>query len=117
MKNYYLNLFSIITLLFSISNCSSNNFKQNNKAQSEFLLNIKIIEKFILDKGTNNTEILDSAVLFLERITNIESEKYEGFELYYFPNEQNLKDWKDWYKKNKKRLYWDEKENKVKVRR
>jgi hypothetical protein len=113
MKNFYLIPFLSIVILFSSISCISNKFKQNNKAQKEYLLNIEIVEKFIIEKGTNNTETLNNSVLFLERITKIKSEKYEGFDLYYFPSEQNLKDWKDWFNKNKKSLYWDEKEQKV----
>lgn len=117
MNNFYLSAVLLIFILFSSMSCSSRNFKQNNNAQNEYLLNIEIIEKFIKENGTNNAETLDNAVLFLEKITNIKSEKYEGFELDYFPNEQNLKDWKNWYSKNKNFLYWDKNENKVKVRK
>lgn len=116
MRNIYLTPFLLIIFLFTGISCNSKNFKQNNKAQKEYLLNIEIIEKFIVDKGTSNSEILDSAILFMETVTNIKSDFIPGYEITLVPNEKNLKDWKDWYKKNKKRLYWDENEQKVKVK-
>lgn len=117
MKNFYLTPFLLIAILFSSISCSSNNFKQKNKAQKEYLLKIAIIEKFVTTKRSDDTQTLDSAIEFMENITNIKSEFIPGYEISLVPSEQNLKDWKNWYNKNKKRLYWDEKEQKVKLKK
>lgn len=103
-----------LLLLILLSNvCCSSCKKQDYKAQKEFLLRLEIIEKFLIDKGTNNGEILDSAVVFLENLTNVKSDFIPGKEITLVPSEQNLKDWKKWFKRNKMKLYWDEKEQKV----
>lgn len=86
---------------------------QNNPNQI-FEAHLKIIEKLLNEE---TVEKLEPSVKFLEEITGIKSEVDIGVELLSFPTEQNLKDWKSWYKKNKSSLYWDDKEQKVKVKK
>lgn len=115
MKKLHFEHFLLIFILILNTSCSSHS-KQNNKAQIEFLLKLEIIEKFLIEKGTNNGEILDNAILFIESLTNIKSDFIPGKEIMLVPSEKNLNDWKKWYKRNKKCLYWDEKEQKVKLK-
>ena len=114
------NIFKIIFLLFSIFllsfTCKNYQDKSKNKAQREYLLNIKVVETFIKKKRKDVEDPLDEAVIFLQGLTGIESDFIPGWEPFVIPSSQNLKDWKDWYKKNKEKLYWDNKEKAVKVR-
>jgi hypothetical protein len=106
----------LIFILFA--NINFGQVQSINKAQQIYLENLKIINEFIANKGDiNDGEIVDNSIDFLEEITKIKSDFIPAYEIIYTPSEQNLKDWKNWYKKNKKLLYWDEEENKVKVRK
>ncbi|MCZ8167826.1 MAG: hypothetical protein ACK5RV_00685 [Flavobacterium sp.] len=107
---------SLLLFILLLNVCCSSYTKQDYKAQKEFLQKLEIIEKFLLEKGTSNGEILDNAVEFIESLTNIKSDFIPGKEITLVPSEQNLKDWKKWYEKNKKRMFWDEKEQKVKLK-
>lgn len=98
-------------LFIYISSCKC--LKPNNKAQEDYLFHIKKIENLFEGHKTSD---LDKSVLFLEGLTGVMSEVNNGIEILYEPTKQNLRDWKKWYNRNKDKLYWDEKEQKVKLR-
>jgi hypothetical protein len=100
-----------ISLLLLIVSCKST--LSQNSPQKIFQNHISVVEQLLKGEEVSN---LKTTIEFLEEITNIKSEVDIGWEIMYSPSEQNLKDWKTWYRNNKKLLYWDEKENKVKVR-
>ncbi|WP_353120430.1 hypothetical protein [Myroides odoratus] len=78
----------------------------------------KVYERIEDNYNNRNGEtiIYSEDYLFLYSLTGIESEYLDGIDFIYIPTKQNLKDWKKWYNKNKHRLYWDEFENKVKLK-
>ncbi len=104
-------LLTCICVLLSTISCKS--ITAQNDPQKIFQEHIKVIECLLKGEEVHN---LKSTVEFLEETTDIKSEVDFGWEIMYSPTDQNLKDWKDWFKKNKNRLYWDEKEQKVKVK-
>lgn len=113
------NILIALFLIFNI-NCFGNYSCQAKKAQQEYLNRLIIIERFINLNGKKSDiegdgDLLNEAVEFMERITGIHSNSITGFEILYIPNKKNFIDWKNWYKKNKKLLYWDKTEKKVKV--
>jgi hypothetical protein len=93
MKNISKKGILLLVLLSINFFCNSNT--QVDKSQKVYLSNLKIIERFIINKRTNKAEILDSAVLFMERITNIQSEFVPGHEITLVPTLQNFKDWQN----------------------
>ncbi len=113
MKNISKKGILLLVLLSINFICNSNT--QDDKSRKVYLSNLKVIERFILNKRTNKAESLDGAVLFMERITNIQSDFVPGYEITFVPTIQNLKDWQNWYKYNRKHLYWSEKEQMVKI--
>ncbi|MCF6350833.1 MAG: hypothetical protein L3J23_07375 [Flavobacteriaceae bacterium] len=113
MKNIYLLIFLIITL-----SCKSFDFNNQNytKSQNIYVENIKLIDGYVLhEKVIENGIDLENAALFLEKLTGIKSD-VDDFEFMIDPSEKNLKKWKKWFKRNKEKLCFDEKEQKVKVR-
>lgn len=85
------------------------------KACNYFFAIYERLENF--SKNNYVGQIKETDVFFIEKLTNIECNYTEGFDILYEPTEQNLRDWKKWYDKNKDKLYWDEKEEKVKLRK
>jgi len=113
MKIKYLIFFLII-----FNSCKSFDFSDNNytKSQKIYIKNIKLIDDYVLhEKAIKNGIDLESAVKFLEKLTDIKSD-VDDFEFMIEPSEKNLKQWKKWFKKNKEKLYFDEKEQKVKIK-
>ena len=84
------------------------------KACDYFLATYKRLEVF---SNSDSDGTIDNAdVVFIIRLTKIMPDYIEGIDIIYTPTKQNLRDWKKWYNKNKHKLYWDEKEQKVKLR-
>jgi hypothetical protein len=102
-----------LCVVLTLCGCKSIHAQQ--RPQLFFEENLKTIEKFLGGEQIQGTKLMDSAI-FLQQVTNIKSDMYQGFDEFYTPSEHNLKDWKKWYKKNKDKLYWDEEEQTVKVR-
>lgn len=105
MKKIY-----FIFLLVITTSCKS--YTSFNNSRKIFKSHIKVIERLFKGDTINN---LEESIKFLEEITNIKSEINPGFVNTFEPSEETLKKWKFWYKKNKRFLYWDEYEKKVKV--
>jgi len=103
----------IYTLIFVLFSC--NGEKNVDKSETIFNNNIDIIKRYNEGETIKGTG-LDDSVMFLEELTNIKSEMTEGIVLLRTPTEENLKAWEEWYKKNKEKLFWDENDQKVKLK-
>ncbi len=107
---------SFLMFILMIVSCRSATAQVNTHSpQRIFEEKIVIIERFFTDAYTDGKKITEAAK-FLEDVTGIKSDIDYGEPPLISPSKNNLKDWKAWYKKNKKLLYWDEKEEKVKVK-
>lgn len=115
MKSIVKLLLSILFLVATITNYGNIQIKKN-KAQKEYLKNLHIIQDCIYKGKKVPGEVFDSAIFFLETTTNIKSNYSYGQEVFAIPNEQNIKDWKNWYKRNKTLLYWDQNDQRAKVK-
>lgn len=87
----------------------------NNKAQDVFINKVKVVELFLKEQYIEEYKDLEEAIDFFQETTNIQSDVKYQVEKFYTPTEKNLQDWKNWYKINKDLLYWDEKEQKIKL--
>lgn len=105
----------VIYLLLLFVVCSCIGQQEPNKSQVIFKSNIKVIERYLNEETIKGTG-LDDSVTFFEELTKIKSNIFEGIDKLSDPTEKNLQDWKGWYKINKTKLYWDEKEQMVKVK-
>ncbi len=94
-------------------------FGQNINAQNSpriFELNLGMISNYLHIQGGKNIkqERIQEAVDFLEEITKIKCDK--NLETVREPSERNYIDWKNWLEINKERIYWDEKQKKIKLK-
>lgn len=105
----------LLYLLSTVTNYGNVQIKKN-KAQKEYLNNLHIIQDCMYKGKKVSGEVFDGAIFFLETTTNIKSNYSYGHEAFATPTEQNIKDWKNWYKRNKNLLYWDQNEQRVKVK-
>ncbi len=88
--------------------------KSNYKAIIEVETRLKMVE---LDMQANhNHSVIPPALGYLEDLTGIIYETGGDFIGPYCPKLSDYKKWRDWFEKNKYKLYWDEKEQKVKLR-
>ena len=102
----------LIFIGFTLSSCNHSNIAQKDRVENYFTTRISTIDKF-LSTGKSEGSELDEAIVFLEELTNIESNINEGYDDVKLPNKYNVEDWKAWYKLNKSNLYWDTKKNKI----
>ena len=112
MKNSLQFFFTIIIL----SSCSS--YNNLNKSQTIYISHLNKIEYFVKNKDREIS--LDLGGLFpsiklLENLTKIKSDLSESFESFPIPTRKNFKQWRNWYKINKDKLYFDETERIIKV--
>lgn len=103
----------LVVMLFS---CNSIKTQKLNKAQIVYLEKLNFIGLYNEGKIEPSSKDLKEVALFFEEITNIKANIFESFDPFIDPSEQNLLDWKEWYKNNKERLYWDEVGKKVKLK-
>lgn len=80
------------------------------------LYHLGIVENFANVGYVDKDDSLNRSIFFLETLTNINCDIDTQYTMFYTPSKENLKNWKRWLKKNKEKLYWDEKEEKVKLR-
>ncbi len=106
---------TIYLILVIVIFACTNQKQVENRAQAIFNNNILVIEKYLKGETIEGTGLNDS-VLFLEGLTGIKSDIFEGIDKLLDPTEKNLQDWKNWYKNNKNLIYWDEKEKKVRLK-
>ena len=87
-----------------------------NKAVKIFENNLMVIENYLNKKETKIDELKSSAN-FLQEVTGIKYYiNFESYELSEVTSKKDLENWKKWLEKNKEKLYWDEKERKVKLK-
>lgn len=82
----------------------------NNTAKKSFKDKLEIIELITNESDKNKIddyEIVTNTVIFLERLTNLKSNLFEGYDPLYEPSRENYEDWKSWFKLNKAKLYMD----------
>lgn len=115
MKNikYYLLLFVCIA-------CAQNKRDNTNAdAKKIYESHLQKVQEFV-DKiehegeFSGDTKVLNEAIIFLERITEIEAEVLESYDYNFIPSMENYRDWKEWFKLNSKKLFLDDGVVKVK---
>lgn len=99
-----------ILLLFFVVFVSTTVYSQN--AKEVFLVHLDMYENY--KKGKYDNQVLDMTTFldankFMESVTGIKSNSL-------FASDEIVKDWRAWFEKNKEKLYWDKKEEKVKVK-
>jgi hypothetical protein len=88
-----------------------------NKAIKIFENNLLIVENYLNGKKTKIVELQSSAE-FLREISGIEYYiNFDSYELSEVTSKKDLRKWKKWLKKNGENLYWDENEEKVKLKK
>ncbi len=105
----------IVTAFFSCKINSQTDIDK--KACTYFKSQLSIAIAYSKLDGTIIKEDIDKVIYFLELITAIESEAELGYSGYDPPTENDLKKWGNWFKENKHLLYWDDQEQKVKVKK
>ncbi len=112
-----------LAILFS-SYCYAQKVESTNKeAKNIYKKHLSIIDQYLDLFETKDTIVkiddhiakgFDSAITFLEKTTAIESDIFSSFDRLYEPSKENYKDWKAWYKLNRKELFLDSGEVKIK---
>ncbi|AWA31122.1 hypothetical protein HYN48_14050 [Flavobacterium magnum] len=85
-------------------------------AQDIFLENLTAFENLKNESQSIDLNTVYEARQFLIEVTGISYEMEKPFEMPIFPSDKTLIDWRNWYEKNKAKLYWDENDQKVKVK-
>jgi len=89
---------------------------KDDKACKIFCDNLAVIKESVEKKTTVNASKISEAISFLEQVTLIKSTSDGNFFGRFNPTKQDFNNWNQWFKKNKQMLYWDEKEQKVKLK-
>jgi len=84
-------------------------------AYSETEKRLSIIKDFVDGKVLDSTLRRAEAVVFMEKLTKIESESPFIAEAKLNPTKGDYDKWSKWYEQNKPRLYWDKRNKKVSV--
>ncbi len=109
------------TILYLTVSCAPFIWTQHarqKKAQKEVLKSLNVVEKRI-EVGKSSGEEFNEAVDLLEEVTGIKGHREHQFLTDYFKHEllkPDYEKWKDWYEKNKDRLYWDERQKRIVVK-
>jgi hypothetical protein len=104
-------LFILFVIFYSCKTIDCN----DTKACNFYLEKYNRVENYC---NKNFVDTIDNAdIIFIVELTKIMPDYIEGIDIVYTPSRKNLKDWKKWYDKNKDMLYWDEIEQKVKLRK
>jgi hypothetical protein len=88
----------------------------NKKACEIYCQNLTVIKERLDKKKDQQLEDVNLAILFFEEITGIYSQSNGNYVGRYSPTQVDYDKWLNWLKKNHSRLYWDEKDQKVKVK-
>ncbi len=103
-----------LSLLIFFVFISFNIFSQN--AKEIFLENLTVFESLQKDENAAvNLNQLYEAREFLITVTGISYEMEKSFEMPIFPPDKTLKSWRNWYDKNKEKLFWNKESKKVEV--
>lgn len=106
----------LVTLILLASFKSVTPSNHDKKGISVFNMNLTIVQNYFLVGFVDDDTCLNRSIEFLEKITKIKCNVPSEYLTRYEPSEQNIKDWEGWFKKNKQKLYWDDKENKVVIK-
>jgi len=114
----------ICLVIFFSSYCSAQKVAPTYKNASKiYKQHLSIIDQYLDLFKTKDTIIsiddhiakgFDDAIIFLEKIPSIESDIFSSFDRLHEPSKENYRDWKAWYKLNRKKLYLDSGEVKIK---
>jgi|LakMenE18May11ns_1017448.scaffolds.fasta_scaffold9512324_1 hypothetical protein len=104
----------IILLIVLVASSCKGAFSQVSP-DTIFQKKLLVIEESFNGKPMDGKKLID-AVNFLQNLTGIKSDIDREYDAIISPSEKNLEDWRAWYNKNRKDLYWDEKEQMVKCR-
>lgn len=103
------------TLIFAVILYSCNvGFSQNDKAINIFETNLEVLERYFNEETIEGGQ-LDKSIIFFEDLTGIKSDIGDGYDDIRTPTIENLNQWKDWFKRNKDKLYWNQQEQKIKI--
>ena len=78
--------------------------------------NLHVIEMKVHHDSTLNFNEIEPAIIFLEQTTGIKSESNMNYIGRYQPTLNDFNKWSSWFRSNRKRLYWDDVEKKVRIR-
>ena len=109
-------IFYIIALILSLLSYKSISQTYDKKAQSVFNMNLTIVENYFIVGYVEDYSCLNRAIDFLEKISEIKCNVPAEYLTRYEPTNKNIQDWKTWFNRNKNKIYWDDKENKVKIK-
>ncbi len=101
-------------LILSLS--IAGNIYQHKNACEIFKKNLLIIKDRIERKKGQDVGEVNQAIIFLEQVTNIQSHSNGTFIGRLYPTKEDYTNWLNWFKINQSNLYWDDKEQKVKVK-
>jgi len=103
----------LILILFSSCNLSD---CQDEKACSYYKEKIQIVTKSI-NKERIDVGRVNNAIVFLEKITTINSTSDGNYLGRFNPTKADLKKWTEWYDDDKHLLFWDNIKKTVKVKK
>jgi hypothetical protein len=103
-----------VSLIFAFITCLAFH-KQDKKALVVYEQNLAIVKYRIDNRKDFNLMEVYGAILFFNRVTGIISHSGGGAAGAFDPTREDYSNWKKWLRKNKDRLYWDEKSQTVKV--
>lgn len=98
--------------IFMFLSCKSVN-KVQKLEHRIFLYHVGVVENFRNNGYIDDDSSLKRSYEFLEDLTSIKGDVEQQYVFFYNPSSKNIKDWKKWFKKNKSKLYWDEKKQMV----
>lgn len=105
--------------IFTLMSCKAFDKGENSntsKTDSLFLVHFEVLDSIASNDFIDSTLICIESIQFMEFNTGISSStdgNYFGKTSF---TKNDLKAWHDWYIRNKEKLFWDEKETKVKFK-
>lgn len=76
---------------------------------------LKIVEDYLKDNKSDPSLYRIESIAFLDKLTDIPSSSTGNYIGQYSPSEFDLTLWKNWYKRNKENITWDDKLKKIRV--
>jgi hypothetical protein len=102
-------------MLLLLTLALSTDLKAQN-AQELFRKNLSVFDDIEKGKSFSLNMIYESRA-FLIDLTGIKYQMEKEFEMPIFPPKKTIKEWKNWFEKNKNNLYWDDSDKKVKLKK
>ncbi len=114
VKSNRLFLSFFMVLLFSVVSCGDDFTQSNKRAQEIMEAQLSKVEYYLNQNPDSMRFVCDpNVVSFLVNTTKIESESDGTTFGQFLPTENDFRRWTTWYKENRNRIFWDEKEQKV----